>query len=114
MHRRRHRAHPELEGSAPLFAALGDETRLRLVASLCAGGPASITRLTAGAGVTRQAVTKHLNVLAGVGLARCTRHGREQRWELEPAQLEQARRFLEIISNRWDGALGRLKALVES
>src|SRR5258705_7814441 len=60
----------ELAGAAPVFAALGDQTRLGLVARLCTGGPMSIARLTAGAGVTRQAVTKHLHVLAGAGLVR--------------------------------------------
>ena len=102
-----------LKGSAPIFAALGDETRLRLVARLGADGPLSIARLTAGTDVTRQAVTKHLYVLADAGLARGTRQGRERLWALEPAPLEDARRFLDLISQRWDEALGRLKASVE-
>ena len=99
--------------SAPLFAALGDETRLRLVARLCRGGPLSIARLTDGTDVSRQAVTKHLHVLAGAGLVRCSRHGRESRWELEPRRLEVARRYLDRISQRWDEALSRLKLAVE-
>ena len=102
-----------LEGSAPIFAALGDRTRLRLVAHLCRDGPTSIARLTAGSEVTRQAVTKHLHVLAGAGLVHSRRHGRESVWELEPRPLDAARRSLELISKRWDDALGRLKALVE-
>ena len=102
-----------LKGSAPIFAALGDETRLRLVARLGADGPLSIARLTAGTDVTRQAVTKHLHVLAGAGLARGIRQGRERLWELEPGQLQEARRYLDLISRRWDEALGRLKAAVE-
>jgi DNA-binding transcriptional ArsR family regulator len=102
-----------LKGSAPVFAALGDETRLRLVARLCAAGPASIARLTAGSTVTRQAITKHLRVLAGAGLVRSSRHGRERRWELRPEQLELARRQLDAISRQWDEALDRLKAFVE-
>ena len=101
------------EGIAPVFAALGDETRLRLVARLCAGGPQSISRLTAGAKVTRQAVTKHLQVLADAGLARSSRLGRESIWELEPEKLEEAQRCLDRISAQWDEALGRLKAFVE-
>ncbi len=100
-------------GAAPLFAALGDETRLRLVARLCADGPLSIARLTTGADVTRQAVTKHLHVLAGAGLVRDERRGRERIWQLEPRQLDEARRYLDAASKRWDEALGRLAAVVE-
>ena len=97
------------ESSAPLFAALGDETRLRLVARLCAGGPQSITRLSAGMEVTRQAVTKHLAVLAGAGLVRGVRLGRESRWALEPEPLEAAQRYLEEISEQWTERLGALE-----
>jgi len=99
--------------AAPVFAALGDETRLRLVARLGTEGPLSIARLTAGTDVTRQAVTKHLHVLAEAGLARGTRQGRERLWRLDPAPLEEARRHLDLISQRWDAALERLKAAVE-
>lgn len=102
-----------LEGFAPVFAALGDETRLRIVTRLCAGGPLSIARLTDGTKVTRQAVTKHLRVLAGAGLVRGIRQGRERVWELEPEQLADARRYLDVISRQWDEALDRLKASVE-
>jgi DNA-binding transcriptional ArsR family regulator len=103
--------YPEI--TAPVFAALGDETRLRLVARLSSGGPQSISRLSAGADVTRQAVTKHLQVLADAGLARSARLGRESIWELQPEKLEEARRALDRISAQWDEALGRLKAFVE-
>jgi DNA-binding transcriptional ArsR family regulator len=96
-----------------VFAALGDPTRLRLVARLGTEGPLSIARLTAGTDVSRQAVTKHLHVLAGAGLARGTRQGRERRWALAPEPLEEARRFLDLISEQWDEALARLKAVVE-
>ena len=99
--------------AAPVFAALGDETRLRLVARLGTEGPLSIAHLTAGTDVTRQAVTKHLHVLAGAGLARGTRQGRERLWQLDPGPLEGARRYLDLISQQWDAALGRLKAAVE-
>ena len=102
-----------LAGAAPVFAALGDETRLGLVARLCTGGPLPIARLTAGMGVTRQAVTKHLHVLAGAGLARGTRVGRDHIWEIEPARLDEARRWLDHIESQWDEALGRLKASLE-
>jgi DNA-binding transcriptional ArsR family regulator len=104
----------DLVDTAPVFAALGDQTRLRLVARLGREGPLSISRLSAGAGVTRQAVAKHLRVLAGAGLARGMRQGREQLWHLEAAPLAEARRSLERISQRWDEALDRLKAAVEA
>jgi DNA-binding transcriptional ArsR family regulator len=100
--------------TVPVFAALGDPTRLRLVARLGDEGPLSISRLSEDAGVSRQAVSKHLRVLADAGLAQGTRHGREQLWELQPAALTEAQRSLERISKRWDEALGRLQALVES
>jgi DNA-binding transcriptional ArsR family regulator len=96
-----------------VFAALGDQTRLALVARLSSDGPLSITRLTAGSAVTRQAITKHLNVLATAGLVSDIRRGRERIWELEPEQMETARTYLEHVSKRWDRALDRLKQLVE-
>jgi DNA-binding transcriptional ArsR family regulator len=98
---------------APLFAALGDETRLRLIAVLCAGGAVSITQLTAGTDITRQAVTKHLRVLADAGLVRDVKVGRERLWQFEPTQLDEARRSLELIAQQWDHALSKLKAAVE-
>ena len=99
--------------SAPVFAALGDQTRLRLVARLGSEGPLSIARLTDGTDVTRQAVAKHLRVLADAGLARGIRQGREQLWRVQPAPLDRARHSLELIAQRWDEALLRLKAAVE-
>src|SRR6266851_5114858 len=103
----------EAKGSALLFAALGEKTRLRLVARLCEDGPMSITRLTAGSNVTRQAITKHLGVMEEAGLVRGTRHGRESVWRLDQRRLEEARRYLDLISKQWDEALGRLRELVE-
>ena len=88
--------------------------RLRLIAALCVGGAMSITQLTSGTDITRQAVTKHLNVLAAAGLVRDVKVGRERLWEFEPAQLDEARRTLEAIGRQWDQALARLKAAVES
>jgi DNA-binding transcriptional ArsR family regulator len=99
---------------APVFAALGDELRLSLVERLAKGRPLSITDLARGSGVTRQAVTKHLHVLAGSGLARAARVGRERRWELESGRLAEARRHLDHVSRRWDEALERLRRFVES
>lgn len=103
----------ELLDSAPLFAALGDKTRLRLVFRLCYDGPTSITQLAQGFGITRQAITKHLRVMQKAGLVRCTRQGRESIWRLEQLRLEEARRYLELISRQWDLALGRLREFVE-
>ena len=99
--------------SALLFAALGDQARLRIVSRLCDDGPLSITRLTAGSHVTRQAVTKHLRVMGKAGLVRNTRRGRESVWQLNHRRLADARRYLDMISSQWDVALGRLKAMVE-
>ena len=101
------------EDVAPVFAALGDQVRLRLITRLSAGGPMSITQLTAGESVTRQAVTKHLQVLGDTGLARSQRLGRQTVWSLEPRRLHDARACIDDISSQWDQALGRLKALVE-
>jgi len=103
----------EVSRAAPVFAALGDETRLALVARLSSEGPLSITRLTAASAVTRQAVTKHLDVLATAGLVSDVRRGRERIWELELEQMEAARTYLEHVSKRWDEALDRLKQFVE-
>jgi DNA-binding transcriptional ArsR family regulator len=105
-------ASANLKGAAPLFAALGDQTRIALVARL-SSGPHSITRLTAGSAITRQAITKHLHVLAGAGLVHHARRGREQIWELDPGRLDVARRFLIEISRRWHARLTRLRRLVE-
>jgi DNA-binding transcriptional ArsR family regulator len=102
-----------LQNCAPLFSALGDETRLRLIAALCVGGAMSITQLTLGTELTRQAITKHLSILAGAGLARDLKVGRQRLWEFEPSRLEEARRSLEIIAAQWDHALEKLKAVVE-
>jgi DNA-binding transcriptional ArsR family regulator len=111
---RRSSAAVRVEQAAPIFAALGDQTRLALVSRLGSSGPLSITRLTEGSNVTRQAVTKHLQVLAGAGLVRDEWRGRERLWVFEPAQLAEARRCLDVISSQWDDALSRLKDFVET
>jgi DNA-binding transcriptional ArsR family regulator len=99
--------------AALLFAALGDETRLGLVSRLSGDGPMSITRLTSGTTITRQAITKHLRVLEEAHLVSSTKRGREIIWELEQKRLEEASYYLGVISKQWDDALGRLKAFVE-
>ena len=103
-----------LQNYAPIFAALGDEMRLRLLAALCVGGAMSITQLTFGTEISRQAITKHLGVLATAGLVRDVKIGRERLWEFEPSQLDEARRTLELIGQQWDHALAKLKLAVES
>lgn len=110
-------ASPELSAravrdAAPLFAALGDETRLRLVLRL-ATERGSIARLCDGSGISRQAITKHLEVLADAKLVRSHRQGRERIWELDRQRLEEAEAVLDRIGRRWEQALGRLKAFVE-
>ena len=99
--------------AAMVFAALGDPTRLKLVARLGDDGPMSITRLTQGTRVSRQAITTHLRVLQTARLVRSARHGREKLWELAGDELAQARGELETIAGQWDRRLARLKALVE-
>ena len=99
--------------AAPVFAALGDETRLAIVARLSTGGPQSIVRLTEDARVSRQAITKHLHALEDAGLVRSKRDGRERIWEIQPKRLADAKRFLDQISDQWDAALERLQAWVE-
>ncbi len=98
---------------APVLAALGDETRLRIVTKLSSGGPLSITKLSEDADISRQAITKHLHALHEAGLVRSERHGRERIWTLEPERLDEVRRYLAQISQQWDDALSRLKATVE-
>jgi DNA-binding transcriptional ArsR family regulator len=99
--------------AAPVFAALGDPTRLRIVMRLCTDGPQSIVQLTEGSQVTRQAVTKHLLALEDAGLVRGERDGRERIWELQGKRLAEARQWLEQISEQWDAAIERLRAFVE-
>src|ERR1700723_1060885 len=111
--RRSASASKPLRNCAPLFAALGDETRLRLIAVLCVGGAMSITQLTSGTDLTRQAITKHLDVLGAAGLVRDVKVGRQRLWEFEPTQLDEARRSLEAIAQQWDHALAKLKLAVE-
>ncbi len=102
-----------VDDAAPLFAALGDGTRLRLVGRLAERGPASVTELAAEADVSRQAVSKHLDVLSRAGLVHGRREGREHVFELETARLEAARAYLDRVSARWDEALESLRQLVE-
>lgn len=102
-----------LAGSAPVFAALGDPQRIVLVSRLCQDGPLSVTHLTEGTTITRQAVTKHLRVLEAAGLARSQKAGRETVWALDRRPLAKARDHLDLIARQWDAAIERLRAFVE-
>ncbi len=113
MSRASENARHDVREAAPIFAALGDETRLRLFARLSSGGPGSIARLSAKSQVSRQAITKHLEVLSEAGLVRSSRRGRERIWELEPKRLSHAHEYLVQIERQWDDALDRLKSFVE-
>jgi DNA-binding transcriptional ArsR family regulator len=113
MSRSRGAAALKVTEAVPVFAALGDATRLSLLGRLSADGPLSITRLSEGTGVTRQAIARHLYALGDAGLVRNARRGRERVWELDVKRLEKARRYLDQIAAQWDAAADRLKAFVE-
>ena len=98
---------------ALVFAALGDGTRLALLAKLCGGEPHSISRLTEGSRLTRQAITKHLRVLERAEIVRSVRTGRESLFEFDPEPIEEIKKYLDLVSEQWDRALSRLKSFVE-
>jgi DNA-binding transcriptional ArsR family regulator len=112
---RRSRSRTDLQwpAPAPVFAALGDETRLTLVAKLCGGQPRSISQLTEGSRLTRQAITKHLRVLEHAGIVRGVRAGRESLFAFNPQPMEEIKSYLDLVSEQWDQSLSRLKAFVE-
>jgi DNA-binding transcriptional ArsR family regulator len=98
---------------ALVFAALGDATRLSLVAKLCGRQPYSISQLTQDSKLTRQAITKHLRVLESAGIVHSVRKGRESRFEFDPQLIEGIQQYLDFVSEQWDQALSRLKYFVE-
>jgi DNA-binding transcriptional ArsR family regulator len=112
-----HRSHSRSTGKrrtrALIFAALGDATRLSLVAKLSSGRPCSISQLTQGSRLTRQAITKHLRVLESAGIVRSVRKGRESRFGFDPQPIEGMKEYLDFVSQQWDQALSRLKSFVE-
>jgi DNA-binding transcriptional ArsR family regulator len=112
-HKRRSRMAAKRQARAPVFAALGDETRLSLVAKLCAGQPYSISQLTQGSKLTRQAITKHLRMLESVGIVHSVRTGRESLFEFDPQPMEGIKKYLDLVSEQWDQALTRLRLFVE-
>lgn len=98
---------------SPLFNALGDPNRLRIITRLCDGGPCSTTEVTEVMSVSRQAATKHLLLLETVGLVSSHRRGRERIWQVQPKPLDEASDYLAALSARWDRAIHRLRAFVE-
>ena len=108
------RLSPDTGGDpAPVFAALGDRTRLSLLAKLSDGQTRSIAALSTDTDLTRQAITKHLRVLEDVGLVSSVRVGRESRFAYQPQPIADVRSYLDSVSAQWDDALGRLRAFVE-
>ena len=112
-HKNRSGMNAKRQAHASVFAALGDETRLTLVAKLCRGQPRSISQLTEGSRLTRQAITKHLRVLERAEIVHSVRAGRESRFELNPEPIEELKKYLDLVSEQWDQALSRLKSFVE-
>jgi DNA-binding transcriptional ArsR family regulator len=110
----RNRTAARLQAHAPVFAALGDETRLSLVVGLSCGRPRSISQLTAGTKLTRQAIAKHLRVLQRIGMVHSTRVGRERLFEFNPQPIEGLKEYLALVSAQWDQSLSRLKLFVEN
>ena len=98
---------------APVFSALGDETRLSLVAKLCGGESRSISQLTEGSRLTRQAITRHLRVLERAKIVHSVQSGRESLFEFDPKPIEEIKEYLDLVSEQWDHALSRLKSFVE-
>ena len=113
LRRRASRAAGRRQVWAPIFAALGDETRLLLIAKLCGGKPRSIAQLTEGSKLTRQAITKHLRVLESAGIVHGTRRGRENLFALDPEPIQELKGYLDLVAGQWDQVLARLKAFVE-
>jgi DNA-binding transcriptional ArsR family regulator len=107
------KTHSSARAKAAAFAALGDETRLSLLAKLCDGQRYSIAELTEGTRLTRQAVTKHLRVLERVRMVHRKRKGRESLFSFDPQPVIEMKEYLELVSRQWDGALARLKKFVE-
>jgi DNA-binding transcriptional ArsR family regulator len=99
--------------SAPMFAALGDGTRLWLLAKLSGGERFSISQLTEGSKLSRQAITKHLRVLERVHVVHSIRSGRENLFQFNPAPITEMKQYLNEVSAQWDEALARLKSFVE-
>jgi DNA-binding transcriptional ArsR family regulator len=98
---------------APLFDALGDPNRLRIIVRLCDHGPSSTSQVTSVIPVTRQAASKHLQLLESVGLVTSSRRGRERLWAVRTEPLASASDYQSQLSHRWDAAVDRLRSYVQ-
>jgi DNA-binding transcriptional ArsR family regulator len=112
-HKRHSSLSAKMRAHAVIFAALGDTTRLALVAKLCSRQPRSISQLSERSKLTRQAITKHLRVLESAGIVHSVHKGRETRFEFDLEPMAEAREYLDFVSQQWDEALARLKAFIE-
>lgn len=112
-HKIRKRISAKPKAKARVFAALGDKTRLALVARLCSGEPSSISELSKDSKLTRQAITKHLGVLERAGIVRSSQAGRERLFQFDPAPLDELQQYLASVSKQWDQTLARRKSRVE-
>ena len=99
--------------AASVFDALGDANRLRIVMGLCDAGPSSTLQVAQAVPLSRQAATKHLEVLQAVGVVASAKHGRERIWTVQSQPLTAASDYLTMLSGRWDRAIERLKMFVE-
>jgi DNA-binding transcriptional ArsR family regulator len=109
-HKIRKRIIAKPKARARVFAALGDKTRLALVAKLCSGEPCSIAQLSDESKLTRQAITKHLGVLERAGIVRSSHAGRERLFEFDPEPIEGLQAYLGSVSRQWDQTQTRLKS----
>jgi DNA-binding transcriptional ArsR family regulator len=94
-----------------VFDALGDATRRDVFSTVASSGPLTATQLAAGLPVTRQAVAKHLGVLADAGLVTAARAGRERRYEAVPGALDDARAWMDDVGRQWDRRLAALRRI---
>lgn len=96
-----------------VFAALGDPTRTAIVSRLAADGRGTATSLTGIADISRQAVDRHLRVLAGAGLVESRREGREVVYSLKAETVERSAAWLDELGRAWEQRLLTLKAEAE-
>jgi len=97
-----------------VFAALADATRLSLVTRLQVERARSTTELAEGTGMSRQAIRKHLGVLAEAGLVRDRREGRQRLWELDPEPLAEVRDWADAVRRTWEARFDRLDAFLRT
>ena len=101
------------KAKARVFAALGDKTRLALVARLCSGEAASISPLADDSKLTRQAITKHLGVLERAGIVSSTQSGRERLFSFEDEPIKELQQYLASVSKQWEQTTARRKSHTE-